>query len=296
MHETRTYRVGDHLFAIKYSPNLLSEKELAHYAPFRAAARFDELLLFHLTIIGDDSPAMGTQVAEFIDENGRQAFYSLPEGGMALRLTAPSGTVCCMLRTTADYTHATARLYGTAGERRYGLDTALMMLYAFSAARHSTLLLHASAVEYRRRGYLFLGKSGTGKSTHSRLWTRYVDGASLLNDDNPVVRIVDGKVFVYGSPWSGKTPCYINRCLPIGAIVRLRQAPQNKITLMRVIKAYAALLPSCSCMKWDGAMADAVHATISRLIGEVPVFSLECLPDEEAARICCETITTGGDE
>ena len=56
---------------------------------------------------------------------------------------------------------------------------------------------------------MLLGKSGTGKSTHSRLWLKYIPDTKLLNDDNPAVRIMDNNtIMIYGTPWSGKTPCY----------------------------------------------------------------------------------------
>ncbi|MDE5813283.1 MAG: hypothetical protein K2H72_03265, partial [Muribaculaceae bacterium] len=149
-----------------------------------------------------------------------------------------------------------------------------------------TLLLHASTVEYDGKGYLFLGRSGTGKSTHSRLWLENIKGSELLNDDNPILRIINGKVYVFGSPWSGKTSCYRNKKLPVDGIVRLHQAPFNKITPLTGIKGYAALLPSCSCMKWNHDMANAIHSTISKVIEKVPIYALECLPDKEAAFLC----------
>ena len=181
---------------------------------------------------------------------------------------------------------AKAWIGGTSGERRFALDTALMLLYAFSSSIHSTLLIHASTVEKEGKGYLFLGKSGTGKSTHSRLWIENIKGSELLNDDNPILRILDGKIYVYGSPWSGKTRCYHNRKVPAGGFVRLYQAPHNHISMLKGIKAYAALLPSCSCMKWNHEMAECVHSTISKIIEDTPIFRLECLPDKEAVELC----------
>ena len=63
-----------------------------------------------------------------------------------------------------------------------------------------------------------MGKSGTGKSTHSRLWLENVPGATLLNDDNPIVRLTLVGAIVYGSPWSGKTPCYKNESAPLAGV------------------------------------------------------------------------------
>ena len=85
-------------------------------------------------------------------------------------------------------------------------------------------------------GYAFLGKSGTGKSTHSQLWLRYLEGYELLNDDHPIIRLVNDEVIIYGSPWSGKTPCYKNKQARLKAVVRLEQASENKIIILCPVK------------------------------------------------------------
>lgn len=86
-----------------------------------------------------------------------------------------------------------------------------------------------------------MGKSGTGKSTHSLLWMKYIQGTELLNDDNPTLRIVDGKVYAYGTPWSGKTPCYKSLSYPVGGMVRLKQAPVNRFVRQQEVEAFIAL-------------------------------------------------------
>ena len=92
-------------------------------------------------------------------------------------------------------------------ESLFAINNALMLQYAFRTAGMNTLEMHASVIENGGKGYLFLAKSGTGKSTHSKMWLRNIPDSHLLNDDNPIVRVLeDGSVRVYGSPWSGKTP------------------------------------------------------------------------------------------
>ena len=82
-----------------------------------------------------------------------------------------------------------------------------MVLFAMASSVRSTALFHSAVVSYQGKGYMFLGRSGTGKSTHASLWRRYIEGTELMNDDNPAVRIrPDGTAMVYGTPWSGKTP------------------------------------------------------------------------------------------
>ena len=139
---------------------------------------------------------------------------------------------------------------------------------------------------------MFLGKSGTGKSTHARLWLENIPDTELMNDDNPAVRVKpDGTAVVYGTPWSGKTPCYRNVSAPLGGIVLLSQAPYNKIVRLNGIGAYAAVVPSISGKRWDARIADGLHETENALASNIPVWHLDCLPDANAALICKETIT-----
>jgi hypothetical protein len=152
-------------------------------------------------------------------------------------------------------------------------------------------LIHASVVEKDGNGYAFLGKSGTGKSTHSSLWLRYIEGTELLNDDNPAVRIEkDGNVSVYGAPWSGKTPCYRNRGVRLKALVRLEQATENRFTWKEGVAALITLLPSCSSMRWNSGLYAAMCNHLETIIGRVEVGYLECLPDREAALLCYEEV------
>lgn len=157
---------------------------------------------------------------------------------------------------------------------------------------HDAIAIHSSTIVYRDSAVLFLGESGTGKSTHTRLWRENFKGARLLNDDSPIIRHIAGKEAVaYGSPWSGKTPCYKDERYPIRAICRLSQAPHNRIRRLGAIEAIGALLPSCPpAFAHDHALQDALCAILSRIISSVAVYRLECLPDADAARLSCRTI------
>ena len=136
------------------------------------------------------------------------------------------------------------------------------------------------------RGYLFLGHSGTGKSTHARQWLAAFDDAWLLNDDNPILRVMeDGEVRVYGSPWSGKTPCYKNAYARVGGIIKLSQAPHNKMRILSLPEAYAYMLSSASGLKMDRQMADCMYESIKHVITHVKCYHLDCLPNTEAAEV-----------
>jgi hypothetical protein len=199
--------------------------------------------------------------------------------------------IACTMIADSDFSHCRATLVeGSLRQQQFGLNNALMMAYAFAAATLDTLLVHASVIRKDGYGYLFTAPSGTGKSTHTHLWYKNIPDCDLMNDDNPVIRLIDGKAYIFGSPWSGKTPCYRNQSYPLGGIVLLSQAPYNKIHRLAGLQAYVALVPSISGKRWDEHIADGLHQTENALAMNVPVWHLECLPDEAAAQLCHKTI------
>lgn len=174
---------------------------------------------------------------------------------------------------------------------KYSIDSGLMVMYALSTATKSTLLFHSSVVMEDGYAYMFLGKSGTGKSTHSRLWMEAIEGVVLLNDDNPVVRAFPGgQIYVYGSPWSGKTHCYKNDYGTLGGIVMLGQAKVNRITIVDETQAYQDIITSVSGTTWNGRIRNGQHQTAMKLLRYVPIYHLMCRPDHEAAKVCHEGV------
>lgn len=173
---------------------------------------------------------------------------------------------------------------------KFAIDNALMLQYALRTVNLQTVVFHASAISYDNYAYMFLGASGTGKSTHSRLWLQSIENTELINDDHPVVRIIDGGAYVYGSPWSGKTPCYKQIRMPLGSIVRLHQAPQNKIWRCSNLEAYFLLAQSITGKRMDRKHADGLHETESFLTEKYGLWFLDCLPNEDAAILCRDNI------
>ena len=178
--------------------------------------------------------------------------------------------------------HATATMY------RYALWTAVNFL----TLKHNCLAIHCSANVFDGKAVIFLGESGTGKSTHTRLLRERYPESFLLNDDSPFIRVTeDGGVTVYGSPWSGKTPCYRQEAYPLGAIVRLSQAPYNKIHRLGAMQAIGALLPSAPpVLNYTDETSDLLCSYVSDILEKIPTWKLECLPNTEAAELSHDTV------
>jgi hypothetical protein len=281
------YLVAGHAFSVEMGENEHVLNEMTQYSPFAIEAADD--VVFHLRVVDNDQFPADSEVTIEInqDDDGSQ----IVAGRMGSRPYFEFqlwGKRSARMVTDADYREAVVTLDSNP---LFGVNNALMVMYALSTANSQTALFHSSVVSNGGRGYMFLGKSGTGKSTHSSLWLRYIDGSQLVNDDNPVVRRTADGFRVYGSPWSGKTPCYRNVSYPLGGIVLLSQAPYNAIHRLRGLQAYAALVPSISGKRWDSHIAEGLHQTENMMAGEVPVWHLECLPDEAAAQTSYAAIT-----
>ena len=151
--------------------------------------------------------------------------------------------------------------------------------------------IHSSVIVHNQQAILFLGESGTGKSTHTRLWRENIDEATLLNDDSPFLALEGDTLYAYGSPWSGKTPCYKNEHYPVKAIVRLSQAPYNAMRPLSSLRAMGALMPSLSpAFMFDHYLENKVMETAGAILSHTKFYHLECLPDRDAALLSCNTI------
>ena len=289
--ETLHFKVAGKNFSIAADKASMLKKLLPSYAPFYLPEP-DDALMLRAEVIDNavDTQATGKELGQFDCGGTNHGIYQLEDGYKIVISNEENQPAAAML-TNADFSQCTISLLGDDTVRSFGLGNAMMIAFAFSAAHHHILLMHASVTMYQNKGYLFLGKSGTGKSTHSSLWRKYIEGADLLNDDNPAVRVMeDGSIIVYGTPWSGKTPCYRNLQFPVGAFVRLEQYPQNEIRQEPVLQAFASVLSSCSTMMWDKPSYQGITRTVEGVVKRVPVFYLKCRPDEEAARLSYQHI------
>ena len=288
----KAYEVAGHIFTVELPDRYPLWDLMGQYNPFEIPVP-ESGAIFSLEWVPGLPEREKTPVyTEIPEENGqaRIELYRI-EGGWRFEMapTAKAPT-CCWLETDEDYTRATLSITPERRSALFAINNSLMILYAFRTASMGTLEMHSSVVIRDGKGYMFLGKSGTGKSTHSRQWLETFPGTELLNDDNPVIRADGTGVRVYGTPWSGKTPCYRKLDVPVGAIVRIRQSPENRATRLGLVEAYASVYSSCSGLKAERKIADGLHATLEQVVTTVPCFVLDCRPDHEAAEVCYEVV------
>lgn len=284
----RHYLVAGHCFAIDAAPRLLDE--LPNYAPFLTDEESPLLFSLHVqTAALPASEGWETVYTDCLDADmPRIEMYRRDRQWLFLGASNRDSEPLYAMICSDDW--YSAELFTSESDIRFAVDNAAMLLFTFAAATRRTLLFHASVIVRRQRAFLFLGYSGTGKSTHSRQWQAAFEDAELLNDDNPVVRILpDDTVRVYGSPWSGKTPCYKNESALVGALVQLKQDSENHIESLSMTQAYPHILASVCGLKVMPDMMDELYLSIARLLELRPVYLLRCLPNPDAARVCAQT-------
>ncbi len=156
--------------------------------------------------------------------------------------------------------------------------------------RYNGILLHSSCVVVDGVAYAFSADSGTGKSTHTKLWLqRFGDRAYMLNDDKPAIRCINGTVYACGTPWSGKHDRSTPAIVPLGAIVFLERSEQNWIRKADTKKAVFSIFSQTVRQLGPVAM-ERLFDVVETLFDKVPLYELGCNISEEAAALSYETI------
>ncbi len=277
----RIYQVAGHCFGVSGERLCRAIESIDGFAPFR----INEGEVLFSFIEGTEVPEMNGILYNFTHEKVSGTFGKTKRGFLLILKPEDNRSV---------------NLWYNEGEKEMSVNgDGTISLYYFAiwiglglmVAPYNTVAIHSSCIVYHNKAVLFLGESGTGKSTHTRLWQENIDGTFLLNDDSPFLRVEEGKVWAYGSPWSGKTPCYKQERYELAGCVRLSQAPYNRIQKLPVLQAYGAIHPSCPpAFAYDDTLYDHISNFINNLLSSVPLYHLECLPDRDAALLSFNTI------
>ena len=232
--------------------------DMLQYAPFEVEAA--EEPLFTLTVGGEEpawfNEALQREPVVSVDET-LPAYYGYRFEGRTVYAFYPQQDRCAgIFVLEPDYrsgAYYPRKGYG-ARTTQMQVNTSLMIAYTFATAGLDTILLHASVIRHKGAAQLFFGVSGTGKSTHSRLWLENVPACDLMNDDNP------------------------------------DQAPENRIERLQPINAYASVIAAVSTIRWDSAVMDLLVPTVEKAATRIPCFRLGCRPDAEAVEVCKNAI------
>ena len=225
----------------------------------------------------DGESVMNVAFSDTIPEcHGIQYFESVA----AHTLRLPGGEMLCADEDWSDVTG-----YFTEKNGEYALAlAALCSRFSY----FSTLLLHASCVDVGGEGVVFAGFSGVGKTTQAKLWQEHL-GAEIINGDKILLKEENGEAYAYGLPWKGSSEFCLNKKTKLRAVVVLRQAKENRITKLVPSASNEYFLPHIFMPAWDRKCVCNMLDTYEKLLAAVPVYLLECRPDEDAVRLVYET-------
>lgn len=150
---------------------------------------------------------------------------------------------------------------------------------------YDVILFHGSAIAVDGIAYLFTAKSGTGKSTHTRLWRELLkDRAVMINDDKPLIHVGENDVTVYGTPWDGKHHLSTNTSAPLKAICILERGETNSIKRIGIDEAYPMFLQQTYQPQDREALLRTLES-VDKLMKKVSIYRLKCNMDMEAAEV-----------
>ena len=167
-------------------------------------------------------------------------------------------------------------------------NIAIHRMLAERLTEYDVLLMHGSALCIDGDAYLFTAPSGTGKSTHARLWREmFGERVFMINDDKPLLRIFADGVRVYGTPWDGKHDLSTNASAPLRAIAVLERAAENRVEPLSKRDAFPALITQ-AFFSQDPAIMTRVMTLEKKLLDRVGFYTLRCNMEPDAARVAYE--------
>ncbi len=153
---------------------------------------------------------------------------------------------------------------------------------------YGIMLMHGSVIAVDGQAYLFTAKSGTGKSTHTRLWREYFGNrAVMVNDDKPLLALKGESVIAYGTPWNGKHRLGCNMTAPLKALCILERGEENRVEKITPLEAYPLLLQQSNRSLGAEKMLMTLDL-LEKIMARVPVYRLKCNMEPEAAKIAYE--------
>lgn len=157
--------------------------------------------------------------------------------------------------------------------------------------------IHSSSIERDGKAYMFSANSGTGKSTHTRIWQQvFGEEVKIFNDDKTPLRCIGGVWYAYGAPWCGKDNININMKVPVAGICFLKQAQENKIRRLAPGEAATKIISQTIRKFKKEERLDLMLSHVDKIVREIPVFELENRPEPTAAQLSYETMRKAAEE
>lgn len=171
-------------------------------------------------------------------------------------------------------------------------NTAVYRKIAKKLPEYNAFVFHGSAVAVNDKAYLFTAKSGTGKTTHTNLWLKNIEGSYIVNGDKPVLRIIDGKPFVCGTPWMGKEKLGCNKIIPLHAVCFLGRGEANIIKKVDFSDIFPILIGQ-AYRPPDGELVKKTVSLLEKVSESVCFYKMLCNMKDEAAFVSFRGMSNG---
>jgi hypothetical protein len=169
-----------------------------------------------------------------------------------------------------------------------------LVIYRKIASRlyeYDGFVFHGAVLNYRGKACIFTARSGVGKTTHTRLWlSEFGDDVHYLNGDKPIIRIVDGQPYAYGTPWQGKENYGVNEKAPLGAVYFLERAEENSVEKTTADESAIKFVTQMFVPK-EALAAAKTLSVADAVLCSVKLFNLRCNMQPGAARMAKAALT-----
>lgn len=155
---------------------------------------------------------------------------------------------------------------------------------------YGRILMHSSILEYGGNAYAFLGRSGTGKSTHTNLWLKNVPNVKVVNGDKPILASTQDKFIAFGTPWQGKEGWGTKTSAPLCGLCFLEQAKENSIVRLTNKEVTNRLFTQLLIPDTEKGAAATLELA-DKIIEKTPAYLLRCDISEEAVKKSFEALT-----
>lgn len=211
-------------------------------------------------------------------------FYEAENGDLLLRvIRRKSGEVCFEAVLEADRRSICITIDRTETNGHMALEFVSHLIHILQL-RDNILTFHGVLMEYRGQGIILSAPSGTGKTTHARLW-RDLKNALIINGDCAVCGLENGRWVGYGTPWSGTSGEQINRKVPIKAMVVLGRGEENQVRPLTGLEAFGPMWAHVRCPNWDRELAGKALELANSFLSDVPIYRLRCRPDADSVEV-----------
>ncbi|MCL1796617.1 MAG: hypothetical protein FWG37_06990 [Clostridia bacterium] len=278
------YRIADLVIEVDALDRV---PEVHNFQPFRCGAAEADLRYRVELYPSDTRPVPPEEAMELVSQDMVNRLY-LGDGRLFKRVGMLEGDPRAMWfeQRIGDWRHATVYIPDDWLDYK-GIGN--VFSFEKTLLPFSGLMLHCSLIECEGRMIAFSAPSGTGKSTQARLWEEH-KGARVINGDRGILRNVGGVIYAYGSPYAGSSQLFIDEKAPLAAIVMLGQADENTIRKIPQDEALGLFVSQSSLPLWQPDLFEMGMATLEAVITGVPMYRLDCLPDEGAVECVYECL------